>query len=86
MLVLENSKKIFVENESLESKRFERKRRENVSSFADSGAENWKEIFVENHCWKNRRTIKDLKEEKEREALVLSTIRVMKPRIRRKYS
>ena len=42
MLVLENSKKIFVENESLEGKRFERKKGRMLV------LENSKEIFVEN--------------------------------------
>ena len=51
MLVLENSKKIFVENESLEGKRFERKRREDVSS----RVENSKEIFVENESLKGKK-------------------------------
>ena len=54
---VENSKEIFVENESLEGKKFERKRKEDVSSFDDSSseAENSKEIFVENESLEGKR-------------------------------
>ena len=70
MLVLENSKKIFVENESLEGKRFERKRREDISSFADSGefkGNIYRErIVVEKIRESVEGMVKDLKEKKER--------------------
>ena len=46
-----------MENESLEGKKFERKRKEDVSSFDDSSseAENSKEIFVENESLEGKR-------------------------------